>query len=372
MNITRISTLGAVALPRENSEVTYVRLCRWSNSTSPVCTSEVAPTLDVFTERGTSYLINLPSAGGRLTISTQLCNIRGCGDHVFWGTAGMARDGSFSFVATTYSTVSRVRPYVNTPSIARMTVTYSDGLVGTDTTCRGAGVCATNAYDPTPLGRVATIVSRGLEGNVLLSESVILRASQDARTSQVPDRLPRARDASLSQTPPVAATLVSTGQGSDGRLSFPITAPQSLSVLDVRTFSEVSAAIPTGASVKLTMNGGVLPPRTNVLLAVIADLSSLAAQAPPPAGSSFVFGVTTSAVNANGAVTPTGQVRGVWIVPGSMMAPDTVAADLSLAYWDGAGWVTVSDGTTSNSGSFVVDSWLSKLGTLVVLRRSPA
>src|SRR5262249_18557013 len=88
ININKITTVGG--LPAENNEVTYVRLCRWLESNEPTCSNEAPPPLDQFREKGTSYVVSLPAPGRRVTVSTQLCNVRGCADYVFWGTAGMA------------------------------------------------------------------------------------------------------------------------------------------------------------------------------------------------------------------------------------------------------------------------------------------
>lgn len=375
MNITKINTLPAVTLPRENSEVTYVKFCRWSSAADATCTNEVPPPLDLFREAGTSYIASLPAAGGRVTLATQLCNTRGCADPVFWGTAGMARDGSFSFIATTYGSGNRIRPWVNTPSITRMSVTYSDGRIGFDTPCARVAVCATGSVDPSPLARGATISSIAIDGSVLNSETVILRGSQSARTNQRPDPQPRLRNPGLSADSPVTPSGQSDRTVNDGRLSFAVTASQSLAIPDARTFSEVSATLPNGSGLKLTIDGGTLVKGVSVSLGIAADLAALATQAPPPPGSEFVLCINSTAMAASGEtarVAVPQQIRAVFTLPSRNMAADTVADDLYLAYWSGNNWVTASDGTLLSNGSFFVDSWWSRVGTYAVFRRVPA
>lgn len=365
LDLVMVDTLPAIRAGASiaQQEVTYARACRWRDAVEPfLCTDEAGPSLTNIRPRIQTYLFDLPAPGQSILISVQLCNPRGCGEYVFMGAAVVREDSSYYSVVTAYSASNRVRVHSMDERIARMRLTYSDGLVAWETDCGGLGGCSGGSIDST-IAPGATVSSVSRSGEVLASQSVVIRGTVKEVATQQRNAL-----AAPSPAQKFESGLTVTGGASNRGMEIRVGEQQMVAgITAAQGDRETTVSLRSGASVTLLLRRFVLPERAGLRMALFDEAGVDPARL--PAGTQAVLGAWAEGVH-NGPADLDVQARFQFILPASVLPQGASVRDLTVVTWDGTRWVTVSDSATMlTNGTIRVDAWFKASGFYLVTRR---
>ena len=157
------------------------------------------------------------------------------------------------------------------------------------------------------------------------------------------------------ETPPQPVVSTTETVTENGGVSVEVT-DSAESETAVATEVAVSTTATDGAVALVTVPPDALPATTTVKVSVVKDLEGLAIQAPPPVGADLTSGFVVQAISAAGEVvteTFSAPVALEFTVDASAVPAGATPQDLTIAFWDGTAWVSISSTVVVNANASV-------------------